>query len=107
MTSARGATTGAAGAGGGGGGGGSGALGAAVYAPTSGEPWTLHGRETVVSHKDPTIGLADLAKSGIIGTGGGSTVVNVYLDSEPIAARVEVRQAQRARIAARTQGAYA
>jgi uncharacterized membrane protein YgcG len=99
-----GGATGGGGGGTGGGGGGSGAYGAAVFAPASGEPWTLHGRETVVAHKDPTIGLADLAKSGIIGTGGGSTVVNVYLDSEPIAARVEVRQAKRARVNARTKG---
>lgn len=81
------------------------AWGGPVFAPASGEPYTLHGRETVVAHKDPRTGLEDLAKSGIIG--GGDTVVNVYLDSEPIAARVEVRQQQRARRSLRTAGVYA
>ncbi len=38
---------------------------------------------------------------------GGPTYVHVYLDSQPIAARVEVRQQQKARRVARTVGAFA
>ena len=86
------------------------ALGGTAWGPKSGYPVTLHGTETVVAHDNPRRGLRDLARAGILADGGGTTpeppsvTVAVYLDSEPIAARVEVRQAQRDRRNARTLG---
>jgi len=62
------------GGGGKGGGGGSfraGALGGAFNGPTTGYPVTMHGRETIVAHRSPARGLADLAASGI---GGGQNI---------------------------------
>lgn len=85
---------GSGGGGGGGGAGGSFASGGVATGPKSGYPVTLHGTELIVP----------LEKAFNAAALGGQTVVNVYLDSEPIAARVEVRQAQRARVNARTKG---
>src|SRR5690606_28317304 len=79
----------------GGTGGGSFASGGIATGPLSGYPATLHGTELVV----PLNGEAFAPKAYAA-----PTVVNVYLDSEPVAARVEVRQAKRARVNARTKG---
>lgn len=89
-----GAATGGGGSGGGGTGGGSFASGGIASGPKSGYPVTLHGTELIVP----------LEKAFNAAALGGQTVVNVYLDSEPIAARVEVRQAKWARVNARTKG---
>jgi hypothetical protein len=83
------------GGGGGGTGGGSFASGGIATGPLSGYPATLHGTELVV----PLNGEAFAPKAYAA-----PTIVNVYLDSEPVAARVEVRQAKRARVNARTKG---
>lgn len=61
------------------------------------------GPEAVVPLTKPREAAQVMSDAGLLG-GSGSTEVNVYLDSEPIAARVEVRQKQRARRSARTLG---
>jgi hypothetical protein len=72
--------------------------------PKTGYPAVLHGDETVVAHDSPVQGLTDLAKLGFLG--GSQPIVNVYvtLDSEPIAAQIEVREERRLRVASRTLG---
>ena len=52
------------------------------------------GPEAVVPLTNPSRAAEVMNEAGL---SGGGTIVNVYLDSEPVAARVEVRQAQRRR----------
>jgi len=50
------------------------AFGGGINGPASGYPIVAHGRETVVAHRSPSRGLADLAASGI---SGGEMTINV------------------------------
>lgn len=62
------------------------------------------GPEAIIPLTKPNRAAQVMAEAGLLGGAAAPTVVNVYLDSEPIAARVEVRQAKRARVNARTKG---
>ena len=86
------------------------ALGGPTFGPTTGYLMTLHGRETVVSHKAPSSGLADLADSGLLG-GGAPQFQNCTFNGAPPEAWLEaayqhgrVRSSRGARRTARNFG---
>lgn len=63
------------------------------------------GPEAIIPLTRPNRAAQVMAEAGLLnGSSGGGTTVNVYLDSEPIAAKVEVRQARKARTRKRTLG---
>lgn len=87
--------------------GGGSAYGSIQDGPRTGYWHLLHGKEAIIPLEADKASAAArvLDEAGLLGKGGGGdTFVNVFLDSEPVAARIEVRRAEEQTRRRRTLG---